>query len=146
MRRCLPLLIVATLALAFAPAPVYRPKKADAHSPRIVELMEGFRTEIPPAEGLGEMNGKSPPGLGHVPNHLTGIARRMKVTTKAECLALMPYLRDRDLKLRFIAHEAILDATKSTNGRSFDCIEDINSKRHRKMTQELADLIDRLDR
>ena len=147
MRTSIPLFLVAVLAMAFAPAPVYRPKKAEAPSPRIVQLMEAFRVKLPPAEGLGEMNGISPVALGpYVPNHLTGIARRMKVTTKAECLALMPYLRDRDMKLRYIAHEAIIDATKSTNGSSFDCIGDLESERHRKMAAKLADLIDRLDR
>ena len=146
MRRSIPLFLIATLALAFAPAPVYRPKKADAPSPRIVELMEGFRTKMPPAQGMGEMNGISPRGIDHVPNHLTGVARRMKVRTKSECLSLLPYLRDRDMNLRYIAHEAILDATKSTIDRTFDCIEELESERHRKMAEKLADLIDRLDR
>ena len=147
MCKTLPLLIAAVLMLAFAPAPVYRPKKAGAPSPRIIELMEGFRNKLPPAEGEGEMNGISPIALGdYVPNHLSGIARRMRVTTKAECLALLPYLKDRDMKLRFIAHEAIIDATKSSNGSSFDCIGDLESERHRKMAEKLADLVDRLDR
>lgn len=39
--------------------------------------------------------------------HLDGVARRLNVMTKAECVVLLPYLKDEDAKLRYIAMRAL---------------------------------------
>src|SRR5262245_11067830 len=107
MRR-LTVLFAAMVTLAFAPAPPPRIRKAETGSERIVRAMEGFRSSIPPAEGLGEQNGLTVKELEpYLMSHLAGVARRMGASTKADCLALLPYIKDRDFKLRFIAQQAI---------------------------------------
>ena len=59
----------------------------------------------------------------------------------------MPYIADRDFKLRFIAQVAIDDATKAyPSGKSIETLLDTNSEGHRKMAERFADLIDHLDR
>lgn len=146
MPRYLPL-IATTLALAFAPAPVYRPKQAEDPAAKIARAMEGFRTRIPPAQGMGEQNGKTVKELEpYLMSHLSGVARRMKVTTRAECIALMPYIRDRDCKLRFIAVHAISEATKAyPSGMSVGWFLDLGSDGHREMAARFAGLVDRMD-
>ena len=141
------LVIVAALSLAFAPAPVYRPKKAESASEKIVAAMEGFRTKMPPAVGLGEHNGLSVKELEpFIMSHLAGVARRMGVKTRAECIALMPYITDRDFKLRFIAQQAISGATKAyPHGMSIECLLDTESTGHRTMARRFVELIDQID-
>ena len=139
--------IVAVLSMAFAPAPVYRPKKAEPVSARVVAAMEGFRTKMPPAEGMNERNGMSVKELGpFLMSHLAGVARRLGVKTKAECIALMPYITDRDYKIRFIAQQAISGATKAyPSGMSVECLLDTASEGHRTMERRFQELIDQLD-
>src|SRR5579871_4453714 len=81
----------------------------DGHSvdaPILVDLlknMDGFRKEVPPAQGIGEMNGfslKDVEGKDFLFTHLRGIAIRLGVKTRAECMALLSYLNDRDPKMR----------------------------------------------
>ena len=141
------LVIVAALSLAFAPAPVYRPEKAEPPSSRVVTAMEGFRTKMPPAVGMGEHNGLSVKELEpFIMSHLAGVARRMGVKTKAECVALMPYITDGDFRLRFIAQQAISGATKAyPSGMSVECLLDTASDGHRTMARRFQELIDRLD-
>jgi hypothetical protein len=110
--------------------------------------MEDFRTKMPPAQGMGEQNGITVKELEpFLMSHLAGVARRMKVTTRVECVALMPYIRDRDCKLRFIAQQAINAATSAyPDGMSVECVLDTESEGHRKMAARFRDLIDRLER
>jgi hypothetical protein len=142
-----PALLVAALSLAFAPAPVYRPKKAEPASARVVAAMESFRTKMPPAVGMGEHNGLSVKELEpFIMSHLAGVARRLGVKTKAECIALMPYIADRDFKIRFIAQQAIDGTTKAyPNGMSIECLLDTGSVGHREMARRFQELIDQLD-
>ena len=140
------LAIVAALSLAFAPAPVYRPKKAEPISARVVAAMESFRTEMPPAVGHAEHNGRFYTELSYNMNHLRRVADMLGVGTKGEALALLPYVKDRDCKLRFIAQHALNAATKAyPEEMSHYCFLDLESEDHRKMARRFTELIDQLD-
>ena len=84
-----------------------------ADEPKIADLlktMDGFRREVPPPQGIGEMNGftlKDVDGKDFTFSHLRGVAIRLGVKTKAECMAMLTYLNDRDPKMRIIAAQAI---------------------------------------
>ncbi len=147
MRLCLLLVFAAILGLAFAPLPFHRPGKPVPPAARVTALMEGYRTKVPPAEGIGEQNGRSVKELAPcLMSHLAGVGRRMGVKTRADCLALLPYLKDRDCKLRFIAMQALEMATKAhQHGLNVECFIDITSEGHRRMAARIAELADRLD-
>jgi hypothetical protein len=147
MRVSLTLASLAVFCFAFAPLPFPRAKKPAAPSARVTALMEGYRTEIPPAEGMGEQNGRSVKELQpYLMSHLAGVAKRMGVRTRAECLALMPYLKDRDFKLRFIAQQALEGATGAhPHGLNVQCFIDTGSEGHRKMVARFDELIGMLD-
>ena len=129
-----------------APAPPFRERKPEVGAARVVRAMEGYRTRMPPAEGIGEQNGLSVRELEpYIMSHLAGVARRLGAKTRAECAALMPYLKDRDAKLRFIAQQAIEGATKAyPHGLSVECFLDPTSKGHEAMVLHFTELIDRL--
>jgi hypothetical protein len=58
----------------------------------VMKAMDGFRKKLPEPQGLGEMNGlgvEDIDGQSHPDSHLAGIAKRLGVTTRAECVALM---------------------------------------------------------
>jgi hypothetical protein len=137
--------VAGALAIAWAPAP-FRRDKAKAEVDRVVRAMEGYRTSIPPAQGRGEQNGFTTKELEpYTMNHLAGVGRRLNVKTRAECLALLPYVKDRDFKLRFIAQQAINDATKAyPHGMSVECVLDADGDRHREMVRLFEALIARL--
>jgi hypothetical protein len=137
--------VVGALVIAWAPAPFGR-DKAKAETDRVVRAMEGYRTKIPPAQGLGEENGFTTKELEpYTMNHLAGVGQRLNVKTRAECLALLPYVKDRDYKLRFIAQQAINEATKAyPHGMSVECVTDVDGDRHREMVRRFEALIARL--
>jgi hypothetical protein len=67
------------------------------------------------------------------------------VGTRTECLMLLTYLKDADLKLRFIAIEAIGKATNAyPSGWSVECLTDTGSEGHRKMLFRFLEVIDKL--
>ena len=148
MRLCLTLAAAAAMGLAFAPLPFPRPKpkKPTLPSARVTALMEGYRTAVPPAEGLAEQNGLTVKQLQpYLMGHLAGVARRMGVKTRAECLALLPYLKDRDFKLRFIAMQALEGPTRAhPHGLNVECFLDVTSEGLRKMAARFAELVDKL--
>ncbi len=84
-----------------------------AEGPNLVDLlnkMDGFRKEVPPPQGIGEMNGfdlKDVDGKHFLFSHLRGVAVRLGAKSRAECMALLTYLNDRDPKMRIIAAQAI---------------------------------------
>jgi hypothetical protein len=108
--------------------------------------MEGFRKEIPPAQGRAEQNGRTVEGLGgYTMPHLSGVAARLGVGTRTECLCLMTYLKDGDLKLRFITIEAINKATDAyPGGWPLECLTDTGSEAHRKMLFRFQEVIEKL--
>ena len=146
MRLCLLPVFAAALSLAFAPLPFPRPSKPPTPAARVTALMEGYRTKVPPAEGFHEQNGLTVNELEpYLMSHLDGVARRMGVRTRAECLALLPYVKDRDFKLRFVAQQAINDATKAyPHGTSVECVLDADGDSHREMVRRFEALIARL--
>ena len=84
-----------------------------ADKPKIADLlkkMDGYRKEVPPPQGIGEWNGfglKDVDGKDYILSHLRGVAIRLEVKSRPECMALLTYLNDRDPKMRIIAAEAI---------------------------------------
>lgn len=125
------------------------PQVAKAKHPRasrVLDAMEGFRKEIPPAQGLGEQNGFSIEGLEpYIMPHLSGVAGRLGVSTRTECLMLLTYLKDADLKVRYIAIEAISKATNAyPSGWSIECLTDTASEGHRKMLFRFIEVIEKL--
>lgn len=84
-----------------------------ADEPMLVELlkkMDGFRMKIPRPQGIGEINGfglKDVDGKDFLYSHLRGVAIRLGVKSRSECMVLLTYLNDRDPKMRIIAAEAI---------------------------------------
>ncbi len=113
-----------------------------------MKAMDGFRKKLPEPQGLDEMNGvgvKDIEGNTYSDNHLNGIARRLGVETKAECLALLTYLKDPDPKIRRIAAFAIEGVVKAyPNGMSSSDMQDVDSEGHRKMVKAFAAGIEKL--
>jgi hypothetical protein len=114
----------------------------------MMKAMDGFRRKLPEPQGLNEMNGpgvKDIDGNSYPDSHLNGIANRLRVGTRAECLALMTYLKDPDPKIRRIAVFALEGVVKAyPNGMSSNDIQDVTSEGHRKMVKAFADGIDKL--
>jgi len=113
---------------------------------RLLQALEGYRTKMPPAEGLSEQNGIVITGMEpFTESHLAGVARRLGAKSKADCLALMTYVKDRDLKIRLIAIQAINGATKAyPNGMSVECVLDTASDGHRKMVLRFVELVEKI--
>ena len=113
-----------------------------------MKTMDGFRKALPPAQGLNEMNGLGVPdidGKAHPDTHLAGIAKRLGVTTRAECMALLTYLTDPDPKMRRIAAFAIEGVVKAyPNGMSSDDIQKVDSDGHRAMVRAFIAGIEKL--
>jgi hypothetical protein len=114
-----------------------------------LEKMESFRHKLPEPQGLVEMNG---PGVqdidGHTypDNHLRGIAARLGVRSRTECMLLMPYLKDRDPKMRRIAAFALMDALKAyPDGLPSGSLDSLDSEAHRNMVAGFVSGIERLD-
>jgi hypothetical protein len=78
-------------------------------------------------------------------SHLGGVARRLGVKTKAECLVLLTYLKDRDPKIRFIAAHAIEIVVHAyPGGMSLSDSLEVDSDGHREMIRRFVEKIDKL--
>ncbi len=115
---------------------------------RVMRAMDGFRKKLPEPVGLSEMNGAGVDdihGVTHPDSHLDGIAARLGVTTRAECLALLTYLKDPDPKIRRIAAFAIEGVVKAyPSGMSSDDIHKVDSEGHRRMVAAFIAGIEKL--
>lgn len=130
---------------------VEAPGKELGHPENLLELMktiDGFRKEIPPPQTLSEQNGfslKDVDGTSFLLSHLGGVAHRLGVRTKAECLVLLTYLKDRDPKIRFIAATAIENVVHAyPHGMSLNDILMIDSDRHREMIRRFVEKTEKL--
>jgi hypothetical protein len=125
-------------------------KKADGlPSPLgLMKTMDGFRKEVTPPQTESEMNGftvNDVDGKAFTMSHLAGVARRLGVKTKAECLVLLTYLKDRDPKIRFIAAQAIeIIVHAYPGGMSLDDILKVDSDGHREMIRRFVEKIEKL--
>jgi hypothetical protein len=118
------------------------PERSELH-----DTMEGFRKTIPPDKrafdaGTGmTVKGMEPYTLPH----LVQVAHGLGVSTRKECLTLLTYLKDADLKVRYIAVEAIANATKAyPDGLSMEAITDTGSPLHTRMLLRFLDEIEKL--
>ena len=114
----------------------------------LMKSMDGFRKKLPEPQGRGEMNGlgvEDINGLSHPDSHLSGIAKRLAVTTKAEYMVLLTYLKDPDPKIRRIAAFAIEGQVKAyPGGMSSDDMQKVDSEGHRKMVMAFIAGIEKL--
>lgn len=115
----------------------------------LLKTMEGYRKAFPEAQGLGEMNGftigPDKDGKSYTLTHLDGVGKRLGVKTRAECMALLTYLKDPDDKLRYVAAFAVEAAVKAfPNGMSSSDIQDVESEGHRKMVKAFIAGIEKL--
>jgi hypothetical protein len=123
--------------------------KADDRLAKLIQTMEGFRTKVPPPQGLGEVNGFVLKELEpYTTSHLSGVAKRLGARSRADCLALLTYLKDSDAKLRFVAVQAIygvVDGYRNGIDSAADNILDTRSDGHLKMVRRFVELIDKLN-
>jgi len=114
----------------------------------LMNEMDGFRKKLPEPQGRGEMNGlgvEDIHGVSHPDSHLTGIAKRLGVSTKAECMVLLTYLKDPDPKIRRIAAFAIEGVVKAyPGGMSSEDMQKVDSEGHRKMVKAFIAGIEKL--
>lgn len=143
--------IGATLAGAVVAAvelPIAHGEKTDDRLAKLIQTMETFRTKIPPPQGRGEVNGFVVKELEpHTVSHLSGVAKRLGAMSRADCLALLTYLKDPDAKLRFIAVQAIygvVDGYRNGIDSATDNIFDTRSDGHLNMVRRFVELIDKL--
>jgi len=110
--------------------------------PAVIGQMEGFRTKIPPPQTLSEQNGfgiKDIKGEYYLLTHLSGVAERMNVDGKQNMIILMSYLKDADLKIRFIAAKAMEKELKAfPSGMSLRDVTDLHSDGHARMVSAFA--------
>jgi hypothetical protein len=142
---------VITAALAGAvvvEAPFTLGGKADDRLAKLIQTMEGFRTTVPRPQGLGEVNGFVLKELEpYTTSHLSEVAKRLGARSRADCLALLTYLKDSDAKLRFIAVQAIygvVDGYRNGIDSAADNILDTRSDGHLKLVRRFVELIDKL--
>ena len=141
-----------TVALAGAVVVVEAPfalgDNADDRLAKLIQTMEGFRMKVPPAQGLGEVNGFVLKELEpYTTSHLSGVAKRLGAKSRADCLVLLTYLKDPDAKLRFIAVQAIygvVDGYRNGVDSATDNILNTRSDGHLKMVRRFVELIDKL--
>jgi RNA polymerase sigma factor (sigma-70 family) len=114
----------------------------------VMKAMDGFRKKLPEPQGLNEMNGLGVPdidGMAYPDSHLNGIATRLGVKTRAECMVLLTYLKDPDPKIRRIAAFALESVVKAyPHGMSSDDLQKVDSDGHRKMVQKYIAGIEKL--
>jgi hypothetical protein len=114
----------------------------------LMNAMESLRKDTPPAQTLSEMNGfalKDVDGNSFLLSHLSGVAQRLGVKSRDECLTLLTYLKDRDPKIRFIAASAIENVVHAyPRGMSLSDTLDIDSAGHREMVRRFAGKIEEL--
>jgi hypothetical protein len=142
-----------TAMLAGAVGLAVRPRSAragptDGGPAKLIQLMESFRTKIPPPQGLGEVNGRALQELEpYTTSHLSGVATRLAAKSRADCLVLLTYLNEPDARLRFIAAQAIygvVDGYRNGIDSAVDNILDTPSDGHRKLVCRFVELIDKL--
>ena len=136
------------LFLALLVASVPTVLAAGAEPAELMKAMDGFRKMVPPPQNISEQNGfslKNMDGKDFLLSHLGGVARRLGVKTKAECLVLLTYLKDRDPKFRFIAAQAIeIIVHAYPGGMSLSDILEVDSDGHREMIRRFVEKIDKL--
>lgn len=108
----------------------------------LMKAVDGYHKEIPPPQGLSEMNGfslKDAAGKDYLLSHLAGVARRQGVKSKTDCLVLLTYLKDPDAKIRFIAADAIESVVHAyPGGMSLADILNPDSEGHRQMVRRFV--------
>jgi hypothetical protein len=121
---------------------------AEDNTEVLMRTMDGFRKKLPEPHGLGEQNGLGVADINgntHPDSHLNGIAKRLNVKTRAECMALLTYLKDPDPKIRRIAAFAIEGVVKAyPGGMSSEDMQKVDSDGHRKMVQAFIVGIEKL--
>lgn len=119
-------------------------KKEDDRPAKLIQTMEGFRTKIPPA--ANDPNEQEGMALGdYVTPHLRGVARRLGIKTRAECLVLLTYLKDENVVLRYIAKSAISDLLNAfPAGTSIDAVLKTQSKDHETLVLRFVQLIEKM--
>jgi RNA polymerase sigma factor (sigma-70 family) len=119
-----------------------------AQPPSLFQTMDGFRRKLPEPQGPDEMEGPTitnADGTTLLLGHLRGIASRLGVKTKADCMLLLTYLNDRDLKVRCIASFAMENIVKAyPNGLPKDCLDHLDSESHRDMVRRFVAGIEKL--
>ena len=114
----------------------------------LLKTVEGFRKELPPQANIGEMNGfsiKDADGKHVLLSHLNGVTRRLQVKTKGECLVLLTYLNDRDVRIRVVAAQAIEKVVGAyPTGMSLNDMTEIDTDGHREMIRRFVEKIDKL--
>jgi hypothetical protein len=125
------------------------PAQAAKHprASKVLDAMEGFRKKIPDdTRELFAGTGMSVEGMEpYTMPHLDQVAEGLGVGTRKECLMLLTYLKDADLKLRYIAVRAIDRATDAyPGGLSVEGITDTGSEAHRKMLFRFLEVIEKL--
>ena len=125
------------------------PARAGKHprASKVLDAMEGFRKKIPAdTRGLFAGTGMVYKGLEpYTMPHLLQVAAGLGVGTQKECLMLLTYLKDADLKLRYIAMHAIDKATNAyPDGMNVECFTDTGSEGHRKMLFRFLEVIEKL--
>jgi len=114
----------------------------------LMKTMDGYEQDIPPAQCISEMNGFSVQdinGNDYTMTRLTGVANRLGVKTKSECMILLTYLKHPDAKIRFIAARAIESAMQAyPEGMSANDMLKADSEGHRKMIKRFVEKIDKL--
>ena len=114
----------------------------------LMKAMESFRKELPPPQGLNEMNGlgvEDVDGNVNPDSHLAGIGKRLGAKTRADCMVLLTYLTDRDPKIRRIAVFAIEGVVNAyPSGLSSSDIEKLDSDRHLAMVKAFIAGIEKL--
>ena len=110
--------------------------------PGVIRKMEGFRTKIPRPQTLSEHNGfgiKDIKGEHYLLTHLAGVADRMNVEGRENMIILMSYLKDEDLKIRFIAASALEIELKAFPARmSLRDVTDLDTGGHARMVSAFA--------
>jgi len=92
----------------------------------VMKAMDGFRKKLPEPQGLNEQNGLGVAdidGNSHPDSHLAGIASRLGVKTRAECIVLMTYLKDPDRRFadRGVRHRGRGQGVTRTGCRRRTC-------------------------
>jgi RNA polymerase sigma factor (sigma-70 family) len=114
----------------------------------VMKAMDGFRKEVPPPQspqermsaGARDINGKVYPDT-----HLIGVANRLGVKTRAECMVLLSYLKDPDPKIRRIAAFGLNSALHAIRGgMAHGDMQDVESDGHRKMVKAFIAAIEKL--
>jgi hypothetical protein len=115
----------------------------------LMKTMDGFHKEIPPPETLSEQNGagfQDVDGKNVLMSHMGGIAERLGVKNKTECLVLLTYLNDSDPKLRFIAAQAIENVVHAyPGGMSLNDIIKTDTDGHRQLILKFVEKIEKIN-